>query len=206
MSTVVTNRERLLEAAREELVADGGSLEMKSVAGRAGVSVGLAYHHFGSKAGLLAAVVEDFHDRLEAAASNVRYADTHWADREHGRIRDYVRFHYTDPVAPLMLGRLVTEPEVVAVQQERMERAIATGTRNIRQAQRDGDIAADLAPDTTVAMLLGGMRQAVATALEADPPPPCEVVAEQLWALIVRAVGIDPLAIDRAPATKRRSA
>ena len=29
------------------------------------VSVGLAYHHFGSKGGLIAAVVDDFYERLD---------------------------------------------------------------------------------------------------------------------------------------------
>nr|QQZ51483.1 TetR family transcriptional regulator [Phenylobacterium glaciei] len=50
--------ERLIRAAQEELIASHGLLEMQAVAKRAKVSVGLAYHHFGSKAGLIAAVVE----------------------------------------------------------------------------------------------------------------------------------------------------
>ena len=50
-------RERLLSAAQEELIEGQGHLEMQAVARRAQVSVGLAYHHFGSKAGLIAAVV-----------------------------------------------------------------------------------------------------------------------------------------------------
>ncbi|CAN5850370.1 hypothetical protein BH11PSE1_BH11PSE1_02880 [soil metagenome] len=56
--------ERLIRAAQEELIASHGLLEMQAVAKRAKVSVGLAYHHFGSKAGLIATVVEGFYNRL----------------------------------------------------------------------------------------------------------------------------------------------
>src|SRR3990172_13415962 len=59
-------RRRLLEAAAADLVASGGAAEVASIAARVGASVGLIYRHFGSKAGLLAAVVEDFYDRLDA--------------------------------------------------------------------------------------------------------------------------------------------
>ena len=62
--------ERLIRAAQAELIQGGGLLEMQAVARRAKVSVGLAYHHFGSKAGLIAAVVQSFYDRLEEVAFN----------------------------------------------------------------------------------------------------------------------------------------
>jgi AcrR family transcriptional regulator len=61
----VATRGRLLESARNELVERQGVLEVDSVARRAGVSVGLIYRHFGSKAGLVGAVVQAFYDRFE---------------------------------------------------------------------------------------------------------------------------------------------
>lgn len=64
----VDSRGNLIDAAQRELILGQGQLEMLAVARRAGVSAGLAYHHFGSKAGLIAAVVEAFYDQLEAAA------------------------------------------------------------------------------------------------------------------------------------------
>ena len=59
-------RDALLRAAADELVERRGVLEVGSVAARAGVSVGLIYRHFGSKAGLLAAVGGDFYVRFDA--------------------------------------------------------------------------------------------------------------------------------------------
>ena len=47
---------------------------MQAVAKRAQVSVGLAYHHFGSKAGLIAAVVEAFYSRLDEVVFKRREA------------------------------------------------------------------------------------------------------------------------------------
>ena len=59
------SRQRLLEAAARELVERDGILEVEGVARRAGVSVGLIYRYFDSKAGLVGAVVEDFYDRYD---------------------------------------------------------------------------------------------------------------------------------------------
>jgi AcrR family transcriptional regulator len=61
------SRERILQAATDEL-AEVGDLEVASVAARAGVSVGLPYRYFGSRGGLLIAVIDAFHERLGGAA------------------------------------------------------------------------------------------------------------------------------------------
>src|ERR1700735_4382059 len=110
--------ERLIRAAQEELIQGRGLLEMQAVAKRAKASVGLAYHHFGSKAGLIAAVVEAFYDRLEDVAfkpSNLVSSD--WAGREKERIAAYIAFHYDHPFAPLMVGPLSRAAEVLDVEQ-----------------------------------------------------------------------------------------
>ena len=71
----VATRQRILECAATLLAEGEGKLEMAWVARAAGVSSGLAYHHFGSKEGLLVAVVNDFYDRLEAASLMLRFDD-----------------------------------------------------------------------------------------------------------------------------------
>src|SRR5271156_6664091 len=103
ITTKIGTPERLIRAAQEELIQGGGLLEMQAVAKRAQVSIGLAYHHFGSKAGLIAAVVEEFYSRLdEAAFSGARLPSESWASREKARIAAYVTFHYDHPFAPLV--------------------------------------------------------------------------------------------------------
>ena len=49
---------RLINAAEAELIENNGHIEIQGVAKRVGLSVGIAYHHFGSKTGLIAAVVD----------------------------------------------------------------------------------------------------------------------------------------------------
>src|SRR5215212_3141213 len=98
MTTPLTTTERLVRAAQEELIESQGLLEMQAVAKRAKVSVGLAYHHFGSKAGLIAAVVEAFYNRLEDTAfSPSKLVSSDWAGREKERLAGYIAFHYDHP-------------------------------------------------------------------------------------------------------------
>src|SRR5258707_14893189 len=98
MTTTIGTRERLIRAAEKELIRSHGHLEMQAVAKRGRVSVGLAYHHFGSKAGLIAAVVEAFYNRLdEVAFKETRSPLEGWADREKRRIASYAAFHYDHP-------------------------------------------------------------------------------------------------------------
>jgi AcrR family transcriptional regulator len=89
-----------------------GHLEMQAVSKRAQASVGLAYHHFGSKAGLIAAVVEAFYSRLdEVVFKDAKSPSEGWADREKRRIASYVAFHYDHPFAPLVIGALSRDPK-----------------------------------------------------------------------------------------------
>jgi AcrR family transcriptional regulator len=81
-TTSEETRKELVCAAQEELIQGQGHLEMQAVARRVQVSVGLAYHHFGSKAGLIADVVEEFYSRLDAAAfSGAKLLSKTWAER-----------------------------------------------------------------------------------------------------------------------------
>ena len=114
-ATRIGTPERLIRSAQDELIQTHGLLEMQAVAKRAKVSVGLAYHHFGSKAGLIAAVVEAFYNRLEDVAfSPSKLVSPDWPGREKERIAAYISFHYDHPFAPLVVGPLSRAPEVLA--------------------------------------------------------------------------------------------
>src|SRR3954471_12857797 len=133
-------RTRVLNAAARELIAQDGRLEVQPVARRARGSVGLIYHHFGSKQGLLAAVVDDFYDRFDAVVIDPNPKPrTSWGEREHERTRLAIEFHYDDPLANIVLGRLAREPEVAAVEARRLARHIDAAARNIAIAQERGE-------------------------------------------------------------------
>lgn len=190
MSAVgIGTRERLIDAAQEELIAGHGHLEMQAVAKRAQVSVGLAYHHFGSKAGLIAAVVEAFYSRLDREVfSGAKWPSTTWVDREKGRIAAYIGFHYDHPFAPLVVGALSRSPEVLDVEASFTSRNLAAGARMIEAAQRDGKVPRDMDPHLTIALMSGGIRQALLGALMREPRPDPENLTNEIWTFMAAAL------------------
>ncbi len=175
---------------------------MQAVARRAGVSVGLAYHHFGSKGGLVAAVLEDFYDRLDDVAMGRRLPGR-WHEREHERVRLAAAFYLKDPLSTTLLGRLHRAPEVVAVEEERFRRQVAMGARNMAGGQAEGAIPPDRDPELLAAMVLGGIRHGIALALGREARPDPEAVAEEIWRFVAGAVGNGPT---RESADARRAA
>ncbi|KKB76832.1 hypothetical protein VW29_19540 [Devosia limi DSM 17137] len=189
MTAVGGARARLIAAAQQELIAGKGHLEMQAVAQRAQVSVGLAYHHFGSKAGLIAGVVEAFYHRLDAAAfTGADLPSRSWTDREKGRVAAYLRFHYAHPFAPLVIGPLSRAPEVLEVEAAFTSRQLAAGARMIAAAQRDNVVASPLDPHLLIALMIGGIRQALIGALMREPRPDLERVTDQVWGFMAAAL------------------
>jgi len=183
--------ERLIRAAQEELIQSRGLLEMQAVAKRAKVSIGLAYHHFGSKAGLIAAVVERFYNQLEEAAfSPSRLISSNWAGREKERIAAYISFHYDHPFAPLVVGALSRAPEVLDVEQAFTRRQLTAGAYNLRAGQRDGVVPLDLDPRLTIALLIGGVRQALIGALTGHHCPERTELTEKIWVFVAGALRV----------------
>lgn len=184
-----STRHRLIAAAQAELIAGHGHLEMQAVARRAKVSVGLAYHHFGSKSGLIAAVVEAFYAELNAAAfSNPDLPSGSWAEREKARIGTYVAFHYAHPFAPLVIGPLSRSPEVLDVETAFTNATLAGGEAMIRAAQRDGIVRQDLDPALAIALMSGGIRQAMLGALTREDRPDPDALTDAIWSFMLAAL------------------
>jgi AcrR family transcriptional regulator len=213
MAQSIKTRERLVRAAQAELIRSHGHLEMQAVAKRAQVSVGLAYHHFGSKAGLIAAVVEEFYSRLDEAAFNdARLPPESWADRERRRIASYITFHYDHPFAPLVIGALSRAPEVLDVERAFTNRQLAAGARMLKAAQRNGFVPDSLAPHLTIALMIGGIRQALIGALMSEQRPDPEKLTDEIWAFMAAALrltagaGIEKTVATKSPDVRQRPA
>ncbi len=190
--------DNLLRAAAEEL-AETGELEVAAVSRRAGVSGGLPYRYFGTRSGLLIAVLDAFYERLGDAALLRVYDAPTWAEREQHRIRDWVAAAYADPLAPLVLGGLVGDAEVAAANTRHLHYLIELGARNMTQAQRAGELPADRDPVFLAAATLGGTNAVLSAALTRSPRPPAEQIVAELWAFVRGAVGLSP-----APSAERR--
>jgi AcrR family transcriptional regulator len=180
-------RTRLLEAACERLVETNGLIEVADIAKTATVSVGLVYHHFGSKAGLIAAVVEKFYDDMEVVLlSEPVETGAAWLQAEEHRLQRAVGFFYRSPLAPYMLTRLSRDAEVADIERQRLAEQIEMGSRNIARGQQLGSVDKQLDPEITVTVLLIGLRHAIARALDRSPRLPEAVLREQLWSLVTR--------------------
>ncbi len=187
-SKKASTRERLLAATRAELTASEGEAEMGAIARRAGTSVGLAYHHFGSKAGLIAAVVEDFYARYTETV-NARFEGERWAARERARTAALVDFFLDDPFARTLLGPLGRSPEVVSAEARCMAAMIELGARNIAAGQQSGELDPALDPALASGFVLGGVRQSLTLALARDAHPDRHALADACWQLIARTLG-----------------
>ena len=204
MTATIGTRERLLRAAEQELIRSHGHLEMQAVSKRAQVSVGLAYHHFGSKAGLIAAVVEAFYSRLDEMVFKApKLPSEGWADREKRRIASYVAFHYDHPFAPLVIGALSRAPEVLDVETAFTSRQLADGALMLATAQREGVIPNRIDPDLTIALMIGGIGQALIGALMSKQRPDPDKLTDEIWAFMAGALRLPPRSgAKKAAATK----
>src|SRR5215470_8068620 len=108
-------RERIVAAALKELIDGDGDFEIADVSRWAGVSVGLAYHYFGSKAGLIAVLITDYHDRHHAVVNHAVDSSLPWPVRERTRLKASIDFLYADPFTHLMMGKLNSSAELIAI-------------------------------------------------------------------------------------------
>ncbi|QDO98535.1 TetR/AcrR family transcriptional regulator [Ferrovibrio terrae] len=187
-------RDRILKAAAKVLIAGDGQCEIADVARAAGVSAGLSYHYFTSKAGLIAAVVEAFYDRMEAAVMEPNpKPGAGWGERERLRLERMVDFYYGEPLAPLILTRLSRTPDVAAVEAARLARHIDLAARNVELAQQKGEIPTDLDAHLLGAMILGGLRQAIGQVLGMTKRPTRDKITDQLWSFIAGTAQLKPV-------------
>ena len=180
----------IMNAAAACLIAGDGDFEMSEVARKAGVSEGLAYHYFGSKAGLLSALVEDFYDRY-SAISNKRYdRDIPWAVREKTRLKAVIDFLYSDPLADVILGKMGRTAQVANVEAARHHEMIELAGRNIRDGIERGQISAAVDPNIAGAAVTGAIRQAFNYVMAAKKRPSPKALTEQIWKLIAGALDL----------------
>jgi AcrR family transcriptional regulator len=177
-------RARIVAAAMKELIDGEGDFEIADVARRADVSVGLAYHYFGSKAGLIAVLITDFHHRHETVVNHSVDKSLPWPIREKARLKASVDFLYTDPATYLIMGKLNSSAEVIAIDTGRRARTIELAARNIADGQRQGHISRKIDPGVAGAAIIGGVNQAVAHALSSRKRPSSGQLTERLWTFI----------------------
>lgn len=186
-------RERLLACARDIAIANDGHLEIAWVAEAAGVVPSLVNRYFGSRAGLVSALLDDFFNRLAAEVINVNLEDQgSWARHERIRLEKGVHFHYTDPAAVVVYTQLSREPEVALTETRHIEGVVKRAAANIRRGQKRGELPSSVDPELAGAAMFGAMQRVMVTALSRTPRPRPDRVVEVLWRQVAAAVEIDP--------------
>jgi AcrR family transcriptional regulator len=183
-------RQQLLDSAREEIILGNGSLQVAALCRRTGLSSGALYHHFGSKAGLMVAVFDDFYEGLRATIADEHLPHGDWAEREQVRTRRFVEYHFADPLAVVLLDRVAPDADVAAREAQYLHALIEGAARNIARGQRDGDLDAALDAGSVGAYLIGGLRHGIAQQLRCTPRPDVGTATARLWDLVAATTGV----------------
>jgi AcrR family transcriptional regulator len=196
-----TARQLLLRTSAE-LLREAPRLEVATVARRAKVSTGLLYHYFGSKDGLVRAVVDDFYDRYDEAVFLAPLVpEATWAERELLRLRREVDFIYDADLGPTVVGNRLQEPGAVAADAQRLARHIDFAARNVGRGQASGEIGPDVDSRLAAAAILGAFRSLAGEALARTKPPAREEVVDTIWRL-----GLSILPLRDQPGTGEETA
>ncbi|MGV0812778.1 TetR/AcrR family transcriptional regulator [Mycolicibacterium boenickei] len=190
MARAPIGRQQLLDAARDELVQENGVMELSGLTRRAGLSTGALYHHFGSKGGLLAAIYDGFYDGLRHAIADAHLPTGDWATRERDRTHRFVGYHLADPLAPILLNRTASDPQLIELEAAYIHDLIDNAAANIRHGQQLGELPADLDPDSAAAYVIGGLRHGIAQQLRVTPTPNADQATRTLWRYTAAALGI----------------
>lgn len=186
-------RERLLARARDIAIANDGHIEIAWVAEAAGVVPSLVNRYFGSRAGLVSALLDDFFERLRVEVLGLNLDDLGtWLHHERIRLEKGVHFHYTDPAAVVIYTRLSREPQVALTENRHIDKIVKHAAANIRRGQKRGELPSSVDPELAGAAMFGAMQRVMVTALSRTPRPRPDRIVDVLWRQIAAAVDIDP--------------
>ena len=180
----LATRQLLIDTARLELLRGDGLLEVADVVHSASVSPGLLYRYFGSKDGLVAAVVNEFYDSYHDAVLSAAIApEADWVTREHLRVEAEIDFLFEEPMARVVIGRQLREPAAAAVDAERLAEQIDLAARNVVHGQKIGQISSEIDAGLAAAAFMGAFRELMAGALSRPESPDRGLLKDMILAV-----------------------
>jgi AcrR family transcriptional regulator len=185
-------RERLLAVAMEQAISSQGHVELARVARQAGVVQGVVHRYFGSKSGLISAMVDDYYDRFHKQVLELYLNDTgDWAVHERLRLRMGIQFHYDEPLSAVLHSTFVRDPVVARKEAQRIDGVIELTARGIIRAQRRGELPQRIDPELAGAAMFGAMQAVLSKALNRRKRPSQEELETILWQQVAVSVGLD---------------
>ncbi|MFT3761329.1 MAG: TetR/AcrR family transcriptional regulator [Pseudoxanthomonas sp.] len=188
---IAANRQRILLATRR-LVAQGGfrSAPVTAVAAEAGISTGLIYRHFPSKADLFVEVLENAVDREIGILETIAAGPGSVAQRLRAAIESFVRRALTGPE---LAYAFIAEPVEAEVDAERIRCRRRFGAF-FRALLAEGVDKGEFPPqdlDAAAACIVGAYTEALVgpTAPSRNSPGDADRLAEAVCGFCLRAVG-----------------
>lgn len=144
------NVEGIRQAALDVFREHGLGTALEEVARAAGVSKGTIYHRFGSRRGLIDAVVDELvAQRIEGILAEVEAIEDPWSAFET-YLRRIWMLQYDEPAANDVLLRAVPESEPI---EALCGRSSVVGARLLAAAQEAGAVRADLTGEDLAVLL-----------------------------------------------------
>lgn len=109
--------------------------------------------------------------------------------RTRARTHRFVTYHFADPLAPILLSRTPSDPQLTELDAAYRNDIIDNTATNIRHGQRFGQLPADLDPDSAAAYVIGGLCSGISQQLRANPTPDAEQATQTLWRFTAAALG-----------------
>lgn len=150
----VATRKAILDAAEHLFIEHGmADTPTSQIARAAGVTKSLIHHHFGSKEALWNEVKQRRFETYYSAQKQMLDTTEGTAQLLHDSMIAYFRFLQADPMAVRMMAwRHVDEDDPCLVQEEEL---YEMGAARIAEAQRSGELRADLEPMIILKTFLG---------------------------------------------------
>lgn len=184
-------RDKLLQAARTLAIESQGHVELAQVAKQCDVVAGVVHRYFGSKSGLISALVDDYYDRFHSQVLELYLNDTgDWAAHERLRLKLGVQFHYQEPLSAVLHGTFVRDPVVASKEAQRIDGVIDLTARGIIRAQKRGELAPDIDPELAGAAMFGAMQLIFAKALNREQRPTPKALEALLWRQVAASVNL----------------
>lgn len=188
---------RLLAAAREIVAVKGWvGMTLADVGAAAGYSRGLAAHHFGSKGGLLRALVHHLDANLKADLNAAPARDA-GLDALRGFVTTYLGREHTGwtntrALLLLMAEALIEGNDTGETLARYNEHVVGFLEHQVRAGMASGEIRSDINPGAAAALIMGALRGVMLQKLTRHSKLNVREVRDQLLDLITASLAAGP--------------
>lgn len=185
--------DRILDAAARLLSTGGGHIEVDQLAGEVGCSVGAIYHHFGSKAGVLAVVVGRYNETISRLIVPERTAETRpaWLDGLRAHLDAVVEAMWRDPLTAVIVAETIKDASAAAETERWLRLHVGRLATHLAEAQAQGHLPADCDAEVLAAGMAGGFRQIMRVYIGRERRPALATVKAGVWGFIAALLAQD---------------